>query len=126
MDLGTQLSGSQSAKCVRRVHGYVNSVGFGFGAVNPALEFFRKSLQHSCTCIHGIVHAWFCITPSRRSIIATSWHTQPKEWASARGIKAYDPPLFQRFDRRGLGFGNHKHFRLLAGSSVYFCKKTLT
>ena len=29
MDLGTQLSGSQSAKCVRRVHGYVNSVGFG-------------------------------------------------------------------------------------------------
>ena len=42
------------------------------------------------------------------------------------GIKAYDPPLFQRFDRRGLGFGNHKHFRLLAGSSVYFCKKTLT
>ena len=42
------------------------------------------------------------------------------------GIKAYDPPLFQRFDRRGLGFGNHKHFRLLAGSSVYCCKKTLT
>ena len=31
MDLGTQLIGSQSAKCVRRVHGCVNSGVDGFG-----------------------------------------------------------------------------------------------
>ena len=62
MDLGTQLSGSQSAKCVRRMHGYVNSVGFGVDGFGVATGRMTVHPPVSMSPIrvykcHGIVHA---------------------------------------------------------------------
>ena len=59
MDLGTQLSGSQSAKCVRRVHGYVNSVGFGVDGFGVATG--RMTVHPPVSMVH--------VTPSWRNQI---------------------------------------------------------
>ena len=88
MDLETQLSGSQSAQCVGRIHGYVNSVGLGVGGVDVTTARMTRvgSYAYAWSCIilsasmQELVHVNLC----RRSNIPTSWHTQGREWASIR------------------------------------------
>ena len=94
MDLGTQLSGSQSAKCVRRVHGYVNSVGFGvdgFGVatgrmtVHPPVSMSPIRFDAGCQIdqlAHPTERMGICQAVSKRMIPLCFRDSTAEVWGS--------------------------------------------